>query len=214
MNTQPEVWQAQLSKIWSPRVLFQLVCTCGMFSLSVTHPPPAVSTSCLQRTQATFKRYQSEHKMKQDSLDRSKTDLKKLRRKSQGKSSSKYEVKENEVRLAVTKHHCTAVVWNTASFGTNLWPSKCRASITNADNLFVDNQIEHMCPDRTLSLVYTSINLIALVLIDTVIGIGIHNIQIAPPSHYCAVQTTFRGRMPFAWWLWKECNKCTIYGTG
>lgn len=45
---------------------------------------------------ATFKRYQSEHKMKQDSLDRSKTDLKKLRRKSQGKSSSKYEVKENE----------------------------------------------------------------------------------------------------------------------
>lgn len=49
------------------------------------------------RTQATFKRYQSEHKLKQDSLDRSKTDLKKLRRKSQGKSSSKYELKENEV---------------------------------------------------------------------------------------------------------------------
>lgn len=36
--------------------------------------------------------------MKQDSLDRSKTDLKKLRRKSQGKLSSKYEFKENEVR--------------------------------------------------------------------------------------------------------------------
>ncbi|XP_073345593.1 brain-specific angiogenesis inhibitor 1-associated protein 2-like protein 1a isoform X2 [Pagrus major] len=45
---------------------------------------------------ATFKRYQSEHKLKQDSLERSKTELKKLRRKSQGKHSSKYEIKENE----------------------------------------------------------------------------------------------------------------------
>ncbi|XP_061562513.1 brain-specific angiogenesis inhibitor 1-associated protein 2-like protein 1a isoform X3 [Phycodurus eques] len=45
---------------------------------------------------ATFKRYQSEHKQKQDSLDRSQTDLKKLRRKSQGKNVSKYEIKENE----------------------------------------------------------------------------------------------------------------------
>lgn len=50
--------------------------------------------------QATFKRYQSEHKLKQDSLERSKTDLKKLRRKSQGKHSSKYEIKENEVSPA------------------------------------------------------------------------------------------------------------------
>ncbi|XP_034564011.1 brain-specific angiogenesis inhibitor 1-associated protein 2-like protein 1a [Notolabrus celidotus] len=45
---------------------------------------------------ATFKRYQTEHKVKQDSLERSQTDLKKLRRKSQGKHSSKYEIKENE----------------------------------------------------------------------------------------------------------------------
>ncbi|XP_070846619.1 brain-specific angiogenesis inhibitor 1-associated protein 2-like protein 1a isoform X1 [Chaetodon trifascialis] len=45
---------------------------------------------------ATFKRYQSEHKLKQDSLERTQTDLKKLRRKSQGKHSSKYEIKENE----------------------------------------------------------------------------------------------------------------------
>ncbi|XP_054454754.1 brain-specific angiogenesis inhibitor 1-associated protein 2-like protein 1a [Anoplopoma fimbria] len=45
---------------------------------------------------ATFKRYQSDHKLKQDSLERSQTDLKKLRRKSQGKHSSKYEIKENE----------------------------------------------------------------------------------------------------------------------
>lgn len=45
---------------------------------------------------ATFKRYQSEHKLKQDSLERSQTDLKKLRRKSQGKHSSKYDMKENE----------------------------------------------------------------------------------------------------------------------
>ncbi|XP_031595537.1 brain-specific angiogenesis inhibitor 1-associated protein 2-like protein 1a isoform X1 [Oreochromis aureus] len=45
---------------------------------------------------ATFKRYQSEHKVKQESLDRSQTDLKKLRRKSQGKHSSKYELRENE----------------------------------------------------------------------------------------------------------------------
>ncbi|XP_074520191.1 brain-specific angiogenesis inhibitor 1-associated protein 2-like protein 1a [Halichoeres trimaculatus] len=45
---------------------------------------------------ATFKRYQTEHKLKLDSLERSQTDLKKLRRKSQGKHSSKYEIKENE----------------------------------------------------------------------------------------------------------------------
>ncbi|KAK7919832.1 hypothetical protein WMY93_011116 [Mugilogobius chulae] len=45
---------------------------------------------------ATFKRYQSEHKLKQDSLERTQTDLKKLRRKSQGKQSHKYEIKENE----------------------------------------------------------------------------------------------------------------------
>ncbi|KAJ8413690.1 hypothetical protein AAFF_G00081970 [Aldrovandia affinis] len=45
---------------------------------------------------ATFKRYQSEHKLKQDSLDRSQSDLKKLRRKSQGKQATKYESKENE----------------------------------------------------------------------------------------------------------------------
>lgn len=66
----------------------------------------------VQRTQATFKRYQSEHKLKQDSLDRSKTDLKKLRRKSQGKSSSKYELKENEVSaqspsISVQMHRAT-----------------------------------------------------------------------------------------------------------
>ncbi|XP_063076659.1 brain-specific angiogenesis inhibitor 1-associated protein 2-like protein 1a isoform X2 [Engraulis encrasicolus] len=51
---------------------------------------------------ATFKRYQSEHKLKQDSLDRSQSDLKKLRRKSQGKHSSKYEVKENEAVQVIT----------------------------------------------------------------------------------------------------------------
>lgn len=51
---------------------------------------------------ATFKRYQSEHKLKQDSLERSQTDLKKLRRKSQGKHSSKYEIKENEYMETIT----------------------------------------------------------------------------------------------------------------
>ncbi|XP_028266902.1 brain-specific angiogenesis inhibitor 1-associated protein 2-like protein 1b [Parambassis ranga] len=45
---------------------------------------------------ATFKRYQMEHKMKQDSLERSQSDLKKLRRKSQGKNGNKYENKESE----------------------------------------------------------------------------------------------------------------------
>ncbi|CAJ1076546.1 brain-specific angiogenesis inhibitor 1-associated protein 2-like protein 1 [Xyrichtys novacula] len=45
---------------------------------------------------ATFKRYQMEHKMKQDSLERSQSDLKKLRRKSQGKNANKYESKESE----------------------------------------------------------------------------------------------------------------------
>ncbi|KAJ7989725.1 hypothetical protein DPEC_G00307500 [Dallia pectoralis] len=45
---------------------------------------------------ATFKRYQTEHKLKQDSLERSQSDLKKLRRKSQGKNANKYENKESE----------------------------------------------------------------------------------------------------------------------
>lgn len=51
---------------------------------------------------ATFKRYQSEHKLKQDSLERSQADLKKLRRKSQGKHSSKYEIKENECMQTIS----------------------------------------------------------------------------------------------------------------
>ncbi|MBN3311544.1 BI2L1 protein, partial [Atractosteus spatula] len=45
---------------------------------------------------ATFKRYQTEHKLKLDSLERSQSDLKKLRRKSQGKNAIKYESKESE----------------------------------------------------------------------------------------------------------------------
>ncbi|XP_057214660.1 brain-specific angiogenesis inhibitor 1-associated protein 2-like protein 1a isoform X2 [Triplophysa rosa] len=51
---------------------------------------------------ATFKRYQSEHKTRQDCLDKSQADLKKMRRKSQGKHSSKYEVKENECLETIT----------------------------------------------------------------------------------------------------------------
>ncbi|XP_034049765.1 brain-specific angiogenesis inhibitor 1-associated protein 2-like protein 1a [Thalassophryne amazonica] len=45
---------------------------------------------------ATFKRYQSEHKLKQDSVARSQTDLKKLTRKGIGKQSSKYEIRTKE----------------------------------------------------------------------------------------------------------------------
>lgn len=52
---------------------------------------------------ATFKRYQTEHKLKQDSLERSQSDLKKLRRKSQGKNASKYESKENECMEVLTQ---------------------------------------------------------------------------------------------------------------
>ncbi|XP_015250298.1 PREDICTED: brain-specific angiogenesis inhibitor 1-associated protein 2-like protein 1 [Cyprinodon variegatus] len=51
---------------------------------------------------ATFKRYQMEHKMKQDSLERSQADLKKLRRKSQGKNANKYEHKESEILEVLT----------------------------------------------------------------------------------------------------------------
>lgn len=51
---------------------------------------------------ATFKRYQMEHKMKQDSLERSQSDLKKLRRKSQGKNANKYEHKESEYLETLT----------------------------------------------------------------------------------------------------------------
>lgn len=51
---------------------------------------------------ATFKRYQSEHKVKQDSLIRSQSDLKKMRRKTQGKNASKYLIRENECLETVT----------------------------------------------------------------------------------------------------------------
>uniref|UniRef100_G3PEI5 BAR/IMD domain-containing adapter protein 2-like 1 n=1 Tax=Gasterosteus aculeatus aculeatus TaxID=481459 RepID=G3PEI5_GASAC len=51
---------------------------------------------------ATFKRYQIEHKMKQDCLERSQSDLKKLRRKSQGKNANKYENKESECLETLT----------------------------------------------------------------------------------------------------------------
>ncbi|XP_041860467.1 brain-specific angiogenesis inhibitor 1-associated protein 2-like protein 1b isoform X2 [Melanotaenia boesemani] len=51
---------------------------------------------------ATFKRYQMEHKMKHDSLERSQSDLKKLRRKSQGKNANKYENKESEFLETLT----------------------------------------------------------------------------------------------------------------
>ncbi|XP_047184022.1 brain-specific angiogenesis inhibitor 1-associated protein 2-like protein 1b isoform X2 [Scophthalmus maximus] len=51
---------------------------------------------------ATYKRYQMEHKMKQDSLERSQSDLKKLRRKSQGKNANKYENRESECLETLT----------------------------------------------------------------------------------------------------------------
>ncbi|XP_061741098.1 brain-specific angiogenesis inhibitor 1-associated protein 2-like protein 1 isoform X2 [Nerophis ophidion] len=51
---------------------------------------------------ATYKRYQMEHKMKQDSLEKSHADLKKLRRKSQGKNANKYEFKESECMETLT----------------------------------------------------------------------------------------------------------------
>ncbi|KAJ0057949.1 hypothetical protein NL108_007160, partial [Boleophthalmus pectinirostris] len=51
---------------------------------------------------ATYKRYQMEHKMKQDSVEKSQSDLKKLRRKSQGKNANKYENKESEVLETLT----------------------------------------------------------------------------------------------------------------
>ncbi|XP_072299515.1 brain-specific angiogenesis inhibitor 1-associated protein 2-like protein 1b [Eucyclogobius newberryi] len=51
---------------------------------------------------ATYKRYQMEHKTKQDSLEKSQSDLKKLRRKSQGKNANKYENKESECLETLT----------------------------------------------------------------------------------------------------------------
>ncbi|KAF7221059.1 brain-specific angiogenesis inhibitor 1-associated protein 2-like protein 1b [Nothobranchius furzeri] len=51
---------------------------------------------------ATFKRYQMENKMKQDSLEKAHADLKRLRRKSQGKNANKYENKESECLETLT----------------------------------------------------------------------------------------------------------------
>lgn len=44
--------------------------------------------------------------MKQDSVDRSHSELKKLRRKSQGKNANKYENKESEVRRMQILYRC------------------------------------------------------------------------------------------------------------
>ncbi|XP_063286440.1 brain-specific angiogenesis inhibitor 1-associated protein 2-like protein 1 isoform X2 [Pelobates fuscus] len=52
---------------------------------------------------ATLKRYQTEHRNKMDSLEKSQTELKKLRRKSQGaRNVTKYELKENEYLETIT----------------------------------------------------------------------------------------------------------------
>uniref|UniRef100_A0A8C5WIQ0 BAR/IMD domain-containing adapter protein 2-like 1 n=1 Tax=Leptobrachium leishanense TaxID=445787 RepID=A0A8C5WIQ0_9ANUR len=52
---------------------------------------------------ATLKKYQTEHRSKMDSLEKSQTELKKLRRKSQGaRNVTKYEVKENEYLETIT----------------------------------------------------------------------------------------------------------------
>ncbi|XP_015232522.1 brain-specific angiogenesis inhibitor 1-associated protein 2-like protein 1a [Cyprinodon tularosa] len=51
---------------------------------------------------ATFKRYQTDYKLKQESLDRSQTDLKKLRRKGHSKTTSKFGLKENEYLATIS----------------------------------------------------------------------------------------------------------------
>ena len=76
----------------------------------------AVFTPDSPLLQATFKRYQMEHKMKQDSLEKSQADLKKLRRKSQGKNANKYENKESEVSWTETHRHVTHHVSHGFSF--------------------------------------------------------------------------------------------------
>ncbi|KAM9305140.1 BAR/IMD domain-containing adapter protein 2-like 1 [Gastrophryne carolinensis] len=52
---------------------------------------------------ATLKRYQTEHKHKMDSLEKSQVELKKLRRKSQGaRNAAKYDMKESEYLETIT----------------------------------------------------------------------------------------------------------------
>ncbi|XP_075686378.1 BAR/IMD domain-containing adapter protein 2-like 1 isoform X1 [Rhinoderma darwinii] len=54
---------------------------------------------------ATLKRYQTEHKHKVDSLEKSQAELKKLRRKSQGtRNASKYDMRETEYLETITSH--------------------------------------------------------------------------------------------------------------
>lgn len=57
--------------------------------------------------------------MKQDSLERSQSDLKKLRRKSQGKNASKYESKENEVCVLLIAHTCVTVYTHICFYFSN-----------------------------------------------------------------------------------------------
>ncbi|KAM3592330.1 uncharacterized protein V6R79_016744 [Siganus canaliculatus] len=78
------------------RVLYELEENFKRFHRDVIFELEKKTEMDVKYMNATFKRYQSEHKLKQETLERSKTDLKKLRRKSQGKHSSKYEMKENE----------------------------------------------------------------------------------------------------------------------
>lgn len=62
--------------------------------------------------QATLKRYQTEHRSKLDSLEKSQAELKKIRRKSQGaRNVMKYEHKEMEVSALSLKLFVSFVVW-------------------------------------------------------------------------------------------------------
>lgn len=95
--------------------------------------------------QATFKRYQMEHKMKQESVERSQSDLKKLRRKSQGKNANKYENKESEVRWtrANTHTHTHSLIF------LSFWG--CYIDFHLFFTAFYSFSITNTCPTQTLN---------------------------------------------------------------
>ncbi|XP_061830305.2 brain-specific angiogenesis inhibitor 1-associated protein 2-like protein 1b isoform X1 [Nerophis lumbriciformis] len=84
------------------KVIFELEDNFKRFHMEIIGELERKTDMDVKYMTATFKRYQMEHKMKQDSLEKSHADLKKLRRKSQGKNANKYEFKESECMETLT----------------------------------------------------------------------------------------------------------------
>ncbi|XP_061741099.1 brain-specific angiogenesis inhibitor 1-associated protein 2-like protein 1 isoform X3 [Nerophis ophidion] len=104
------------------KVIFELEDNFKRFHMEIIGELERKTDMDVKYMTATYKRYQMEHKMKQDSLEKSHADLKKLRRKSQGKNANKYEFKESEAR-------------DTLMARLNSWQDQCNDATDMPDSI-------------------------------------------------------------------------------